>query len=609
MKLQNLATGTRQAIGFGIVIALMALVAAVAVLRLQAVHHDAEKELDLQHRAALADEWRAGVDLNVARTQAIARAPAGGELARYFEGPMVVTTERINTLLKELTAVVDDEKGKALLASIAAQRQEFSSARKDMLDRVAAKDEAGVKQLLESKLMPMSLAYTAGIQALAAHQTELVNATGAALKAKVESAQIIILALLALSAALAGGMGWLFTRVLTQRLGRTLQAATAMAGGDLTHPIVPEGSDETGRLMLALQQMQDALRKLIGDVRGGIDSMSTASTQIASGNQDLSSRTEQTASNLQQAASSLEQLTGTVRQTADSARTANQLANSASGVAQRGGEVVAQVVSTMNEINTSSRKIADIIGTIDGIAFQTNILALNAAVEAARAGEQGRGFAVVASEVRSLAQRSAAAAREIKGLIGASVERVEAGSRLVTDAGSTMGEIVASVQRVSDIIGEISAAAEEQSLGINQVNNAVAQLDQATQQNAALVEESAAAAESLKDQSRQLTAVVSTFHIDEGSFSVSSPLPAARSVATAATSTQHRPAAPKALASHAMRKAATRAAPSAATKPSVSAPNAVTRQAATKPALAAPVASAAPAKVTSPSGNADWEAF
>ncbi|MDE2276091.1 MAG: hypothetical protein KGK09_07320, partial [Burkholderiales bacterium] len=235
---------------------------------------------------------------------------------------------------------------------------------------------------------------------------------------------------------------------------------------------------------------------------------------IASGNQDLSGRTEQTASNLQQAASSLEQLTGTVRQTADSARTANQLAASATTVAQRGGEVVSQVVSTMDEISASSRRIGDIIGTIDGIAFQTNILALNAAVEAARAGEQGRGFAVVASEVRSLAQRSAEAAREIKGLIGASVEKVESGSRLVADAGSTMGEIVASVQRVSDIIGEISAATGEQSTGIAQVNVAIAQLDQATQQNAALVEESAAAAESLRAQAATLTHVTERFQLE-----------------------------------------------------------------------------------------------
>jgi methyl-accepting chemotaxis protein len=248
-------------------------------------------------------------------------------------------------------------------------------------------------------------------------------------------------------------------------------------------------------------------------VRSATDSINTASAEIASGNQDLSARTEQAASNLEETAASMEQLTSTVRQSADSARQANQLASSASEIAVRGGNVVGQVVTTMNEINASSKKISDIIGVIDGIAFQTNILALNAAVEAARAGEQGRGFAVVAAEVRSLAQRSAQAAKEIKGLIGSSVDRVEAGSRLAAEAGQTMSEIVGSVQRVSDIIGEITAASGEQSDGIGQVNVAVSQLDQMTQQNAALVEESAAAAESLKDQATRLAQVVQVFRI------------------------------------------------------------------------------------------------
>jgi len=296
-------------------------------------------------------------------------------------------------------------------------------------------------------------------------------------------------------------------------LDQAQQVASAIAKGDLTRPIQREGKDETAALMRALGDMQASLVRIVGDVRSSTDSIGTASQQIATGNQDLSSRTEQTASNLQETAASMEQLTSTVRQSADAARQATQMAVANAEVAVRGGQVVGQVVTTMDEINHSSKKIGDIIGVIDGIAFQTNILALNAAVEAARAGEQGRGFAVVAGEVRNLAQRSAQAAKEIKGLIGASVDKVETGSRLVADAGQTMSEIVGSVQRVSDIIGEITAAAGEQSDGIGQVNVAVTQLDQMTQQNAALVEESAAAAESLKDQARRLAGVVQVFRL------------------------------------------------------------------------------------------------
>jgi len=306
---------------------------------------------------------------------------------------------------------------------------------------------------------------------------------------------------------------WRMQRAVVRELDGAVRLSAEVAGGNLDTQAHSSRDDEIGELVRALGHMVGRLRESMQTVRVASDSIGTAAAEIASGNADLSHRTEQAASRVQQSASSMEQLTGTVRQTADSARTANQLASSASAVAQRGGTVVAQVVSTMNDINASSRRIGDIIATIDGIAFQTNILALNAAVEAARAGEQGRGFAVVAGEVRSLAQRSAEAAREIKALIGASVERVEAGSQLVADAGTTMQEIVASVQRVSDIIGEISSATGEQSSGIGQVNGAVADLDHMTQQNAALVEQSAAAAESLREQASRLASVVSGFQI------------------------------------------------------------------------------------------------
>jgi methyl-accepting chemotaxis protein len=337
--------------------------------------------------------------------------------------------------------------------------------------------------------------------------TDHVAEAGAGLK----RAENLLLVLALLSLLTGGVMAWLITRSVTAPLREAVSVSERIAANDLSQDLHSDRRDELGTLLRALAGMQTSLRRMVSQVRGATDSISTASAEIATGNADLSARTEQTASNLQQTAASMEQLTGTVKQSADAARQANQLASSSAEVAARGGQVVSQVVSTMDEINASSKKISDIIGVIDGIAFQTNILALNAAVEAARAGEQGRGFAVVAGEVRSLAGRSAEAAREIKGLIGASVERVEAGSRLVADAGQTMQEIVGSVQRVSDIIGEITAASAEQSDGIGQVNGSVLQLDQMTQQNAALVEESAAAAESLKDQASRLAQVVGRF--------------------------------------------------------------------------------------------------
>ena len=318
------------------------------------------------------------------------------------------------------------------------------------------------------------------------------------------------------------------TLAITQPINEAVKVAQTVASGDLTSHIVVETTEETGMLLQALKDMNESLIRIVGQVRSGTDTIAGASTQIANGNLDLSSRTEQQASSLEETASSMEELTSTVHQNADNARQANALAASASGVAVRGGDVVSRVVETMDSINQSSNKIVDIISVIDGIAFQTNILALNAAVEAARAGEQGRGFAVVASEVRTLAQRSAAAAKEIKELIGDSVEKVGAGSKLVAEAGSTMNEVVISVQRVTDIVAEISLATQEQSTGIDQINMAIGQMDTVTQQNAALVEQAAAAAASLQEQAAALAQVVSVFRMDHAAIAAA-PLARRRS--------------------------------------------------------------------------------
>nr|WP_295769525.1 methyl-accepting chemotaxis protein [Rhodoferax sp.] len=342
------------------------------------------------------------------------------------------------------------------------------------------------------------------------------NVTEATITQSTDKVRTISVTLSLVALALGGiavFMSWLMQNKIMAELARAVDVAGAVATGNLRVDASTQRQDEVGDLMRALGAMTSQLNQSITTVRDSSESIRYSSAEIATGNQDLSARTELTASNLQRASSSTEQLTGTVQQSAESAKRANQLAASAAAVAARGGVVVSQVVSTMEEINSSARKIADIIGVIDGIAFQTNILALNAAVEAARAGEQGRGFAVVASEVRSLAGRSAEAAKEIKNLIGVSVSKVESGSRLVATAGETMTEIVGSVQKVSDIIGEIASAASEQSDGIRSVNAAVGELDEMTQQNAALVEQSAAAAESLREQAERLAQVVSIFKL------------------------------------------------------------------------------------------------
>ncbi|MFZ5548974.1 MAG: methyl-accepting chemotaxis protein [Pseudomonadota bacterium] len=411
------------------------------------------------------------------------------------------------------TVVAAEEEG--LAKAVEAARADYLKAQAKLLSMPlddAAQEEAA-RAFFEGESRLAMEAVFAAMEKAQDYQTAGGQKAYEAAQASFQSTRLMVAALLGLAVALGGVLAWLITRSITAPIAQAVRVAETVAAGDLRSRIVAEGKDETARLLRALQTMNDQLVDIVGQVRNGADSIATGSTQIATGNADLSQRTEEQASNLQQTAASMEQLTSTVKQNADTASQATQLAGGASSAAARGGEVVGQVVATMQAISDSSTRIEDIIGVIDGIAFQTNILALNAAVEAARAGEQGRGFAVVAGEVRSLAQRSAGAAHEIKRLISDSKGKVQDGSRLVAEAGQSMQDIVLQVGRVSDLIGEISAASAEQSTGIEQIGMAVSQLDQVTQQNAALVEESAAAAESLRRQAADLTGKMAVFKL------------------------------------------------------------------------------------------------
>ena len=512
--MKNLRIGPRLTIGFGAVLLLLVATFAIAYWQLARTSAGLAESTGAQQRAAVARDWVGKTQLNVTRVIVIAKANGQPDVEQFFAPQIKLTSAEISELQKTMERTVVSDEGKVLMAAAASRRKVYISLRDELFALVKQSDAPASEALLTSKLLPASEAYLAAMSAVQKHETGIAQGENERMHSGIDRAAAALLVLLAVSALVGGAMAFFITRSITRPLRRAVNAASVIAGGDLSQRLISTRRDELGDLLRALGKMQTSLHDLVGQVRRSTDSIGTASSEIATGNQDLSVRTEQTASNLQQAASSMEQLTGTVKQAADSARHANQLANSAAEVAARGGAVVSKVVATMNDINASSKKIADIIGVIDGIAFQTNILALNAAVEAARAGEQGRGFAVVASEVRSLAARSAEAAKEIKRLIGASVEKVEGGSKLVADAGRTMTEIVGSVQRVSDIIGEITAAAAEQSHGISEVNASVSQLDRMTQQNAALVEQSAAAAESLRDQAARLSEAVGTFRLD-----------------------------------------------------------------------------------------------
>jgi len=514
--MKNLKIGTRLALGFGLVLVSMALMTAIGLWRMEAVAQatHAMMQQPLAKERMISD-WYRLIHTSVRRTTAISKS-TDASLGPFFAEDAASSSQEVKELQQKVAALADTPQEQAVLDSMEPTRKAYISSRDEIVKLKKDGQLDAADQVLQQKFIPAGNAYVSELKQLQDLQrasidqrAEEIDGIYATSRNALVSVGVLVFALGALAA-------WWLTVGITRPLGHAVRIARTVADSDLSSDIEVLSSDETGQLLQALKDMNDSLAGVVGRVRSGTDLIATASNEIASGNMDLSSRTEQQASSLEETASSMEELTATVRQNADNARQANELAGAASSVAQRGGAVVAQVVDTMDAINASARKIVDIIAVIDGIAFQTNILALNAAVEAARAGEQGRGFAVVASEVRNLAQRSAAAAKEIKVLIGDSVDQVDAGSKLVAQAGSTMTEVVASVQRVTDIMGDISSASAEQSDGIEQVNHAVAEMDQVTQQNAALVEEAAAAAASLQDQAAALADVVRIFKLGKG---------------------------------------------------------------------------------------------
>jgi methyl-accepting chemotaxis protein len=514
MFLSSMKFSTRIISVFGFVILCLM---SVGVLMWNSTQNISETAKDSSLRLIPQFERIARIELNIVKSSLLVRHAMlvkTPEDLKITLGQIGERKEIISKSFKEFSDNMGSDSNNELVKKMSEQIDTFwkvGGANLEMIQN-AKKDEAF--DHLVATLVPARNDLLNTIETTREYQQKLLEGKVLKSVSQTESVRFFMALLIALIIGVSTVFSLYFSKALRLRVEKATAIASAISQGDLKVEINTSGQDEFVPMLKELSHMQNALGQVVGQVRQAADSISTASTEVAAGNTDLSMRTEQTASNLQQTASSVNQINGMVQQTAGSAQEATKLAQSAADVAAKGGEVVSQVVETMNEIQTSSRKISEIIAVIDGIAFQTNILALNAAVEAARAGEQGRGFAVVASEVRTLAQRSAEAAREIKTLIGASVAKVETGNQLVQNAGTTMGEIVQSVQRVSDMINEIMAATHEQAGSINEVNTSVVQLDQMTQQNAALVEQSAAAAESLKEQAHKLSQVVGIFKLN-----------------------------------------------------------------------------------------------
>jgi methyl-accepting chemotaxis protein len=531
MHISNLKIGPRLGLGFAVVLALMLALVGIGINSMGQIQGKLDNIVDSNvHEMELLQDMTGAIHVvrRVMGTLIILTDHAAID-AEYKK--MEAARARYNAADELLRKGRADEAEAALRTKLSEIQAQARPLNNQVVELARANDDAKALELLLKEAGPATQKWQDLLDDYVTLQKESNKKDAAAAQQAFSSARLFMFGVTAVALAMGMLLAWLVTRSITGPINLAVQVAQTVAAGDLTSQIDASAKDETGHLLLALKDMNTSLQDIVGQVRSGTDTIATASSQISSGNLDLSSRTEQQASSLEETASAVEQLTSTVKQNGDNARQANQMAASASDVALKGGSIVAQVVETMGSINESSRKIVDIIGVIDGIAFQTNILALNAAVEAARAGEQGRGFAVVATEVRNLAQRSAGAAKEIKELIGDSVDKVEAGSRLVNEAGATMDEIVASVKRVTDIMGEITAASHEQELGIDQIHQSITEMDGVTQQNAALVEEAAAAAASLHEQADTLANVVSVFKLDGTHMQMA---PGARTAAPAA---------------------------------------------------------------------------
>ena len=519
--INNMNIGKRLLLGFAIVLLCSLLAIGIGIARLSAVAESTRHLLDepLASERYISD-WYRNVYAGIRRSLAIAKS-SDNSLADFFAAEVVESTNGSSALQKLIEPAINTPEEKQIWTELMALRKQYLASRDEVF---ALKKQGEIEQastLVDNKYAPIARNYADKIKQLLQYERDDINLRAAEIQQIYETSRNLMLALTVLMVLFVFVCAALLAKSITAPLAKAVQLARQVADGDLTSTVTSSARDEAGQLLRALGEMNGKLSGMVSEVRGSSDTINTASQEIAAGNADLSSRTESQASSLEETASSMEELTSTVRQNADNARQANQLVISASSVAGRGGSVVEQVVTTMNGIKDSSRKIADIIGVIDGIAFQTNILALNAAVEAARAGEQGRGFAVVATEVRNLAQRSAGAAKEIKTLIGDSVAQIDQGGALVDEAGRTMEEVVNSVRQVADIMAEITAASAEQSAGIEQVNMAITQMDQRTQQNAALVEQSAAAAESMQQQAGALAQAMQVFKT--GTLAASTP--------------------------------------------------------------------------------------